>query len=909
MGLNKQILLLSCAATGTFFGLASGAFAQDSGGGGQIGEVVVTAEKREQSVQDVPVAVTAVTAESREDYGIISMEDYARVAPGVVYTNNDRLTIRGIGRMTNAIGTDPGAAAYNDGIFSNSMQFSTASPMYLARTEILRGPQGTLYGRNAVSGLINVISRQPSDEWEAELRGRIGNYGRHDFEGLVSGPITDNLRFYVGASTYNQTEGYVENLGSGEDTGTQFRTYYEGKVVWEPTSSISMMLRVQASLWDDTYGVGNVLSETISPYNTFTSDGNAATFNDSVFGPSGGGGNLYFNPTYTGVANGLVDGYSNPSVSDPYVIRANRQADGYLHDNINISYNASWDLGPFTLKYLAGWAAYKYFTTGVDADQTDQTGTFSLNTLVGPLGNGPWSANNISHDLLGDYHEDQEWFSNEINISSNGDGPLHWIGGLYQYHQDYSQDIGLRVIGDPYINNPVGYLRTPAPTNPADITQPWIQVGPTTGGNAPNPYGFVAESQGTLLVESLAAFGQIDWEFAPGLTWTLGLRYTDDRKKGTDYARVIARSQTTVVTDDLTAGPGAIIASGTALGIMATPNYNQAADLTLAAVCPVPYTLAACATSTDPSIRALYERPGGGLQRDLHYSSNAVTGTTALQWQPNDDYNFYARYSRGYKSGGWYGISTLAPRPYARPEFVDAYEIGAKMLLTPSLQVNVSIYDNEITDMQVPFTSFNGTVSQTRLDNVDSRARGVEIEGQWFPTESLQLFANAAYTDAEYTSGTCYVDPADPHADAPGAILANNAACPATATTRPQSIVGNTNVNAPEIRYAVGGLYTWNTEVGAIQLSALYTHTDEQQYRPFANPIYTAPANEVANFRIIWTSPDEAVRVSAYVNNAFDETAYLFSDVYSYPDATHPIRKTVALNIPREMGVELQFHF
>lgn len=778
----KRFLMASCAATGTFFGLTQAALAQDSTG---VGEIVVTAEKREQSIQDVPVAVTAITADTREDLGIYSMEDYARVAPDVVYTNNDRLTIRGIGRMTNAIGTDPGAAAYNDGIFSNSMQFSTASPMYLQRTEILRGPQGTLYGRNSVAGLINVISRDPSDEWEAELRSRIGSFGRADLEGLVTGPITDNLSFYVGASLYTQDDGYIENIGSGEDTGNQYRTYYEGKVRWEATEDLEMTFRIQSAIWDDTYGVGNVLNSVISPYITFQSDGNPGTFNDSVFGPSGGGGNLYYNPHYTGVGNGLVNGIPNPAIADAYQISANQDAVGTLHDNITTSFNLTWDVGGATVRYLAGWAAYKYYTTDVDADQTDQTGSFAQ-LVLSPVG-AATLATGISHDLLGDYHEAQEWYSNEINISSNGDGPVNWIVGLYQYHQDYSQDIGLRVVGDSFVNNPIGYLRTPAPTgNP--LVDPYIQLGPTTGGNAPNPLGYLAQSQGTLLVDSYAAFGQVDWEFSPGLTATLGLRYTKDEKEGIDYARVIGRNGSTFVTDDLTYAPGALITPAQAFAVFGTPNADQAADITLAAVCGIPFILASCPSD-------MRERPTGGLERDREYESDAVSGTAKLVWEPTNDLNFYASYSRGYKSGGWFGISTLAPGPYAEPEYVNAYELGAKMILGDTFLANVSVYFNDITDMQVPFVNFNGTVSQTRLENIDSEARGVEVEMQWFPVAALQLFANVAYTDAEYTSGTCFVDPADPLATAPGARPIVSAACPATATTQPQTVVGNTNVN------------------------------------------------------------------------------------------------------------------
>ena len=133
---------------------ASPGWAQDTGF--TIEELVVTAERRDQRLQDVPVAVTAYTSERRDVLGVANVEDLARVSPSVTYTNNDRLSIRGFGRLTNAIGTDPSVALYSDGIFSNSMADASTPSLFIERTEILRGPQGTLYGRNSIGGALNL---------------------------------------------------------------------------------------------------------------------------------------------------------------------------------------------------------------------------------------------------------------------------------------------------------------------------------------------------------------------------------------------------------------------------------------------------------------------------------------------------------------------------------------------------------------------------------------------------------------------------------------------------------------------------------------------------------------------------------------------------------------------------------
>src|SRR3990170_7163476 len=159
--------------------------------GSVLEEIVVTAEKREQSLQDVPVAVSAYTSVRRDLLGVNTIEDVARITPSLSYTNNDRLSIRGFGRLTNAIGTDPSVALYSDGIFSNSMADSSTPSLFIERTEILRGPQGTLYGRNSIGGTLNVIAKRPSDELGGEARVSVGNYGSWRTDALVTGPVTE----------------------------------------------------------------------------------------------------------------------------------------------------------------------------------------------------------------------------------------------------------------------------------------------------------------------------------------------------------------------------------------------------------------------------------------------------------------------------------------------------------------------------------------------------------------------------------------------------------------------------------------------------------------------------------------------------------------------------------------------
>src|SRR5437868_7084348 len=142
-----------------------------------IEELVVTAEKREQSLQDVPVAVSAFTSEKRDLIGINTIADMTNFTPGLEYdSSTDRNTLRGVGRLSNVHAADISVAQYSDGVYTSSTVEAGKTPLFVDRVEVLRGPQGTLYGRNSIGGAINIISKRPTEEPYAEVRGQLQNY-------------------------------------------------------------------------------------------------------------------------------------------------------------------------------------------------------------------------------------------------------------------------------------------------------------------------------------------------------------------------------------------------------------------------------------------------------------------------------------------------------------------------------------------------------------------------------------------------------------------------------------------------------------------------------------------------------------------------------------------------------------
>ena len=150
-------------------------------------EVIVTAEKRAENLQDTPIAITSINAAMLDDLNISNSGDYEAVVPSLVVRDVPaRLFIRGVGRVTNSLGTEPGIAVYQDGVYASEIGvLNRATSLTTQQVDVLRGPQGTLFGRNATGGAISVTNKRPTEEFEHHVRGTTGNYDRLDLGALV----------------------------------------------------------------------------------------------------------------------------------------------------------------------------------------------------------------------------------------------------------------------------------------------------------------------------------------------------------------------------------------------------------------------------------------------------------------------------------------------------------------------------------------------------------------------------------------------------------------------------------------------------------------------------------------------------------------------------------------------------
>jgi iron complex outermembrane receptor protein len=817
----RPILAASVSAI-ALAAIAQPALAQDTGEA-TLEELVITAEKREQSLQDVPVAVSAFTSEKRDIAGITGIQDFVNFTPGMNYSGTDRVSLRGAGRNTFYIGNDPGVASYSDGFYSASSSELFKTPLFIERTEILRGPQGTLYGRNAIGGAINQISKRPAHEFGGEIRAGYGNYNRTRVEAVVSLPVADNLRFKVGGSQDNQREGFIKNIGTANEGAKIKRTYFEFMVEAEPTEKLSVFARYNRSVWDDTMGVGDRLSNLVTAYDT-----------TRVFGPIG---QLQVNPQF---------GYTtpNPGVTDPYVQNTNTDGYGQLRGNHVLTATVTYDLGFADLKYIGGFQQYNY-QTGGDYDGTSRTAGIP-GILAGQL---------YFPTQTTDFNEHKRYHSNEINLTSNGDGPLRWILGVYQYKEEYRQRIQL---GNP---------------NQAALATPLTLAGTPA---APNPLRNFADTQATLTSKAYAVFGQGTYELNEQFAVTAGIRYTKDKKAGTEFQRLIIQSP-------------AILGGAVAFDV---------------------------STDTDPTT------PGVQNFRALKDSWDAVTGVVNLDWTPDADTLGYAKYSRGYKSGGFL-LGTLSTQPRADKEQVNAFEVGLKKTFAGRLQINGSAFFNDYKDLQLNLSQLNpaGTAASNNFVNVDAEAYGLELEAIWRPVAALDLSASYGYLHTEITKGCCFYDPADPGALDPNATPSGGSVTSNGTRLVFQTLEGSRIYQSPKHKFAGNANYTFDFAPGSLILSATYTWTDKTYYQPFKSDVNRVKAYDVTDFRVLWNDADERYTVIGYVKNAFDQKGYTSNGsttptaIFDSPNpgTTSLVQTRTAITRgliqPRTYGVELQYRF
>ncbi len=352
----------------------------------QIEEVIVTAEKRAQSLQEVPVAISAFTSDMLEAQGIDTPQDLQLSVPGLSMVESDRggvvkVTMRGIGTENLTPGGDPGVPIHINGHYIQSPAYILRDFMDVERVEVQRGPQGTLYGRNAIGGNINIITKKPTDTFEGMISGEVGDYDKRKIQVMISGPISENLRGRIALSDESR-DGYVKNVGiGGKDMDTSDYTAVRGALEYDITDDLQLNL-------------------------------NAYYFHDKGNNFPRYIGNYPQTPTFLGGPNYWIlnNAGTNITNSDPFKVRANTPSE-QTDESKGISIDFNWSLGGVEFRSLSAYDdTFKERTS--DNDGSDKVFT----EVRYPIG--------------------YETFSQELQLLSTNSSSLQWVAGLFYYRED-----------------------------------------------------------------------------------------------------------------------------------------------------------------------------------------------------------------------------------------------------------------------------------------------------------------------------------------------------------------------------------------------------------------------------------------------------------------------------------------
>ena len=839
-------------------------------------EIVVTAERRAQSLQDVPLSITAFGSEQRETIGILTIQDMANFAPGLAYnTATDRPSIRGIGRQSNTFSIDSPVANYFDGVYTTSVQDASRRPIFIDRTEILRGPQGALSGRGSIAGAINTISKRPKDEFAAEVGVFGATYDRYAAEATVTGPITDWFRYRINLAEYRQDKGYFENIATGKTEGDQpnNRAIQDYMVEIDIGDSVDLFLKASFANYDETRRTGY----TTAPYSWGSLEPIAA--NPFSFRGVGSGNAVpvaswgYFAPGSTRVGTHT----ENPvlQTGDVRNFANDYQSRQELDDHHAYVAHLTWR-GPIAdVNWIGGHQNYKYTQTQ-DIDGTDVL-TMTL----------PFTGRVVSPGGINLYQEEREWFSNELTLTSTGNGAFNWIFGLYQSNEEYVQT--------PLAAIYPGYAELNTPT-----------------GAPPNPFPF-ATTRGVLDGETVssAAFGQIDYEFSDAWKVTLGLRYNRDRKEVSEMTRLIGNNY----------GTNAALV-GTAFDITGSPGVLPAVDQTVPGV------------YWDRGINPVT----GYRERDLKGEWTATTGSVGVDFTPTDDDLIYFRIARGFRPGG-FNAGFVSDPPMFDKETVNSFEIGYKTTLLNRLQLSSSVFYYDYTDVQLPLPVLSrctvpGDPSSCAIVNSflnlpSAESLGVELEANWAATDNLSFVLNYGYLDATIKEALApgsfgYTNPADPaailrnakpFATVAGAFDTNYTYLP----RRTQDISGNKLNDVPEHKLAANVNYSFNFGAGGtLRLSTSAVWRDSAYSDVFETEESKIPSYTTVGARIIWTAESNRFTVMLYGSNLTDEevvdganTTRLRTGAATSVGTATPAGAAYFpgynLAPPREFGLELQY--
>ncbi|GAB3031231.1 TonB-dependent receptor [Bowmanella dokdonensis] len=668
----------------------------------------VTAQKRVENIQEVPIAISAFSAQHLRKIGANSINDLGNITPGfetnITSPTQPKFDIRGIRTNDFGIGADPAVGVYVDDVYVGRSGSALMNFNDVERVEVLKGPQGTLFGRNTAAGAVRIINKKPVDGTEGNYRVTLGSHDKKQFEGVYNTNLTEDL-FFRGSINLSQRDGYVDALRYPDPRTSDGEAEPEKvKLGEESIQSARMALR-----W--------VPDETLE---------------------------LIWRAEFDEMDNGTRPAYSgNPSYYrsqqdggiNPFGVYETDLEDTENRHLFGTSLEINKELGLGTLTSIT---AFRRFDT---ENNTDDDGSAQVR--------GFFASNNI---------EEQEYFSQELRLAGVTDGGTKWtVGATYsneEIHQITVAEFMMESLDSFAINEQLKALGLP-PTGAPGLGVPGIMDMPVgTGLTAfllqliPQDLAFLSQISGVpveVLAQritqdnlgkpwtettenfgdytSYAAFVDVTYPVTDKLDLTLGLRYTRDEK---DF------------------------------GILSF--YQNEISIPLPGVPAQPFGLAFGTEYYQRDAQGNAVLDGEGNYQPFQQSNTwtKLTPRVVLDYQWTDNVMTYITAASGFKAGGF---NSLGAAPPFDQEEVDNIEVGLKStLFDNSLKLNLAAYDYDYTNLQIlRLTGSTGNIPVYNVRNVDAAGKGFELETEWAATDNLVINFNYAYLDSEYTKYSLFV--------------------------------------------------------------------------------------------------------------------------------------------------------
>ncbi len=937
--------------------------------GRKIEEVIVTAERREASVQDTSISITAFTGEMLDDFGIRNQEDLQNFIPATTIQPYDA-TVRGVGRNFRALGGDPGVATYMNGIYSEDLLTATAATFWdVERIEVLRGPQGTLYGRNAVGGAINILYKEPEQEFNYALRGIVGNYGTEEFYGMINGGLIEDVLSARFNFSLRDREGVIDEIGPGSDLDGLGTENYAIQLRFTPTDTIEANLRLNEMDIDrpfgganggglvvlDEVGVGSRDTTNIVPgfRRIDTANTNPANFGQSswydVTQPI-----LTFNDPITGApvqaqharlgvdvvefdgfrnAAAMMDGFGVTSpesaaalnecvfpgdIKGDDVCAGTNGLNREQFDQEGIQFNISWDVtDTFQVKYLYGHNTLVYQRTTDD----DNTHSQFLDRQF-----------YVNHEATYSSHELQAFYDVTDNLSFTSG--VFWYDAIIDQRGDfYSSVPGSRFV-NPY-NDVTGI------DGIVFSLLPGIIGAGTFNGEMPTLHSAknLCADPATRLPQCAVNYAEANpapaqnnnlhigvWEGDNGQNADLNVSHGvnspgSDLLYHTQTERQAFAAYTQGVWDInelFTLTFGIRYAWDEVDAEENLWRYTEVAPAFLPALGLDLFTYnllngGVVADATAPGgFRGTDRAVNGGfpaavsVYRAFSRKDTKTTGRLNLDYNLSDDILLYLSATSGYRSGG-NNLVFFSATPAYDPEELVAYEFGYKMqLLDGSMQLNGSFYYYDYENIHTVATEVTPPlVAGGAAGTTTSVLPAPGAEIWGIEAEMTWLATDNLSLGANFSF--------TPSEYTETLLVKDPAGVDTPETIFPdfpeqvKDIKGNQLLQVPELKYTLWGTYSIPFDNGSrLDISSVYNWVDEVYYSPFESEREKAEAYDRLDLRATWTSSGGNWIVTGFVNNVLDDVGVL--QVLREGEAEF-FRHTAGTTTPRLFGLEVTYEF